>query len=105
MSSHRQTMGLASEEDLQEVKITHLNKKAQGRKQELIDAIEDNDQDGAFQDIGDHGFQIEYKKGTLCNFPITITKFWGEVPKPTTTSSKVDHTPAAVPKEKNLQNR
>ena len=84
MTSHRQTMGLASKEDLQGVKITHLNKRAKGRKKELIDAINDNNQDGAFQDIGNHGFQIEDKSGVLCNFPITITRFWGEVPKPTT---------------------
>ena len=80
MASFRHAMGLASEEDLKKVKLTYLNNKAQKRKQELKDAIEDNSQDGPFQDIGDHGFQVEHKNGILCNFPVTITKFWGKSP-------------------------
>ena len=51
MALPRHAMGLASEEDLKKVKLTCLTNKAQQRKQELKDAIEDNDQDGPFQDM------------------------------------------------------
>ena len=100
MASSRHAMGLASEEDLKKVKVKCLNSRAQVKRQELDDAIKDTDQEGPFQDIGDHGFQIEYKNGTLCNFPVTITKFWGEVPKPTTLSSRITNASPSVTKKK-----
>ena len=97
MSLRRQTMGLASKEDLQEIKVTHLSKRAKEKKKELIDAIKDNNQGGAFQEIESHEFQAEFKAGILCNFPITITKFWGDVPKPPTTFIKSDPKAADIP--------
>ena len=100
MASSRHAMGLASEEDLKKVKVNCLNSRAQAKRQELRDATEDTNQEGPFQDIGDHGFQIVYENGTLCNFPITITKFWGEVPKPTTLSSKITNTSTSVTRKK-----
>ena len=100
MALLQHNMGLASDEDLKRIKLTYLHSKAQKRKQELKDAIEDNNQDGPFQDIGDHGFQVEHKSGILCNFPVTITKFWGEVPKPTTLSSKITKASPSITKKK-----
>ena len=80
--SHR-AMGLAPEEETKNTKITCLDGRAQNERQELKDATEATDQEGPFRDIGGHGFQIVFEKGNMCNFPITIIRYWGEVPTPT----------------------
>ena len=87
MTSSRKAMGLASEEELKNIRINCLDSRAQNERQELEDATKATNQEGPFRDIGGHGFQIVYEKGNLCNFPITIVKYWGEVPTPTTLSS------------------
>ena len=87
MTASYRTMGLASEEETKNTTITCLDGRAQKERQELKDAVEATNQEGVFREIGAHGFKIVFEKGDMCNFPVTIVRYWGEVPTPANQST------------------
>ena len=88
MATSNRSMELISKEEAgKKTKITHLDGRANIKRQELKNALAATDQEAAFKKIGDHGFEIQFEKGEMCNFPITLVRYWGEIPASADSSS------------------
>ena len=98
MATSNRSMELISEEEAGKTTITHLDGRAQKETQELKDAVEATNQEGVFREIGAHGFKIVFEKGDMCNFPITMVRYWGEIPAPANQSiGSLSNTSSAEP--------
>ena len=81
MTTTSRSMELISKEEAgKDIKFKHYDGRANVIRKGLKDALATTDQEGAFKKMRDHGFEIQFEKGEMCNFPITLVIFRGEIP-------------------------
>ena len=82
MTGARASMDLLSKDDApQAVKLTVIGGRADDKRQAVTAALGKTNQFGPFQDLDGHWFETTFKKGLMSNFPVTMVKYKGRIPK------------------------
>ena len=64
------------------IRIHAIAGRDEGNRRKLKAAVEKTNQDGPFQEMGGHAFElVQPKKDVICGFPITMVKCKGRMPK------------------------
>ena len=82
MARGRGSMELLSKQKAgTDLKFNVVGGRSNAARKALEDAMIATDQDGAFQELGGHTFETVFQKVQMCNFPITMVKYKGQIPK------------------------
>ena len=75
MTGARASMDLLSKDDApQAVKLTVIGGRADDKRQAVTTALRKTNQYGPFQNVDGHWFETTFKKGIMCNFPVTMAQ-------------------------------
>ena len=84
MASARESMETVSADDAG-VKLTALPGRSDPQRKQLEKDVRATDQHGPFQELGGQGgqfFEMSFNsKNQMCNFPVTMVKYEGKIPK------------------------
>ena len=81
MASARDSMETVSKKDAG-VKLVPLSGRSDPKRQALETAVRKTGQYGAFQELGGQFFETTFNhKAQMCNFPVTMVKYEGKIPK------------------------
>ena len=62
-------------------KLKAIGGRANNDRQTVTAALRATNQTGSFRNLKGHWFETTFKAVTMCNFPITMVKYKGRIPK------------------------
>ena len=81
MAGARGSMELISKQEAgKDLKFNYIDGRSNDTRKGLEYAMMNTDQSGAFQELGGHTFETVFQKVQMCNFPITMVKYKGQIP-------------------------